>query len=501
MRKFCLLGFAFLLMVHGLTAGIFEKDKFLPADKAFVFQAESQGKELVAKWQIAPGYYLYKEHFAFSVEPKDAFKLGKPEFPTPIQDPVVGKEKVYGGELTIRVPVLEAGRSHLTWIVNYQGCAKEGLCYPPVEKKIDLQLTHSLVKSTGKERAPKAVELLFSKEIILTLLAFLAVGLGLVFTPCVLPMIPILSSIIIDNKKTSTTKAFLLSLTYVLAMSFTFTTAGVIAGAIGFSLQAALQSPWILGFLSVVFLILSASMLGLFELRMPAFHFMPAQKGRFVRAALLGAVSSLIVSPCITPVLAGALLYIGQSGDVWMGGAVLLMMSLGMGIPLLLIGTFEGALLPKAGPWMKWVKIVFGLLLLAVAIGLMGRLVPSSQDSSVVHTVYTQQELDKNVSVAEKHHRPVMVKFYADWCSSCKSMENGLFKEPKVVAALKDCEVVKVDITKFDHDSQRLMANLNVFAPPAFLFYDAKGKELENLRLYGLVEQDALIKHLQYLAN
>ncbi|MBI4356858.1 MAG: protein-disulfide reductase DsbD [Gammaproteobacteria bacterium] len=542
----------------------------LPVDQAFLFEAKLEGHTLIAEWTIQEGYYLYRKHFDFSIQPSDRFKLGNVIFPPPLQDKGIGEEDLYAGRLILRIPIVAdtvPKSSGFTFVAQYQGCAKTGLCYPPVEKR--LHFVFSNFPTPHSTLDSKALTLLSSHNILWTVLAFLGVGVLLSLTPCVLPMIPILSSIIVMRASaTNSKKAFLLSLTYVTSLATTFAVAGVVASAIGFSIQAALQNPWVIGFLSFLFMMLAASMLGLFELKLPKklhygwMQFHPTSNGRFLRAVLLGAVSSLVVSPCVTPVLAGALLYIGQSGNFWLGGTALGMMGLGMGIPLLVLGTFEGALLPKAGPWTRGIKTIFGFLLLAVTIELLARIVPPSftlllwallclmasvfagvfsparsrwqkvrkalacmlfvysmllmvgallgntapfkplenfrlhSEASIFHTIYTEDALKKELSLAKQDQKAVIVTLYAAWCTSCQTMEKKIFRDPAVREALKDFVVLRVDVTSFDKDSRRLMELMQTFAPPAFLFYNANGEEQKARRAYGIISRDAFLKNL-----
>lgn len=378
-----------------------DTNTFLEADAAFVFSADfADRSHLSLQWQIAPGYYLYRQKFAFSLQ--EAGKLGIPQFPATVSkdDPEFGQVEVYAQPLLeIVVPIdisTVTEMTTLTLIANYQGCAEAGLCYPPISKTVTLtldperfaasplpQMTEATTPVISEQ--DKIVETLAHQSIFYSLMLFFGLGLLLAFTPCVFPMIPILSSLIVGQGESLTTlRAFLLSLTYVLAMSVAYTAAGVSAGLLGQNLQAALQDPWVLGSFAFIFGLLALSMFGFYELQVPASMqtrltaWSNRQRGgTFVGVAIMGFLSALIVGPCVAAPLAGALMYISHTGDALLGGMALFSMSMGMGIPLILLGMSAGKWLPRAGIWMTHVKAVFGVALLAVAIWLVERIVPT----------------------------------------------------------------------------------------------------------------------------
>ena len=315
-------------------------------------------------------------------------------------DEIFGLTEVYHNDTDVTLPLKRLGNStELLLKAHYQGCSETfNICYPPTEKIITLLLpelvdnvTTTNIKTTTPSNlaAPlseqdRLAQSLAQDSLAKILLGFFGVGILLAFTPCVFPLIPILSSIIAgEGENITTRRAFILSVTYVLAMSVTYTTAGVLTGLLGENLQATFQSPWIIGSFSVVFVILALSMFGLFELQLPHFmqrhlHKMSHQQqgGTLIGVALMGLVSGVIVGPCLAPPLAGALIFIGQQGDPLLGGAALFALSLGMGVPLIAIGTSEGSLLPRAGDWMNTIKTVFGILMLGLAIWMLERIIP-----------------------------------------------------------------------------------------------------------------------------
>ncbi len=380
-------------------------DEVLPPDQVFIFSARAEdGHTLRAHWQIREGYYLYREKFRFSLQdPPADVSLGEPLFPKGVMtnDEVFGRMEVYQDAVEIRIPVNRpAGETlELTLVAEYQGCAERGLCYPPQKKTTPILLPAASMAAatpppmeTPAAPAPtppmaeqdRIAQSLADSNIWVIIATFYGFGLLLAFTPCVFPMIPILSGIIVgQGGQLTTRRAFVLSLVYVLAMAFTYTVAGVIAGLFGANLQAAFQNPWVLGTFALVFVLLALSMFGFYELQLPArwqtklSEVANKQKGgTLTGVAVMGLLSALIVGPCVAAPLAGALIYIGQTGDAVLGGVALFALSMGMGTPLLLLGTSAGKLLPKAGPWMSTIKAVFGVLLLVVAVWMLERIVP-----------------------------------------------------------------------------------------------------------------------------
>lgn len=355
----------------------------LPAEKAFVYQVSLNDKnQIIAHWDIAPGYYLYAEHFQFAVE-DSSVALGQPEYPKPQQ---TANGAVYEGELEIVIP-FKTTQQNQSFILqtHYQGCAAIGLCYPPVLHSNILSQRNSVPAAVENPPSEQGflVNLLSSQSLLRVLLTFFVLGIGLAFTPCVLPMIPILSSIIVGEAEViNTTRAFRLSLTYVLAMAVAYAGLGALAGAAGHNLQVMFQYPAAIAAFAGLFILLAFSMFGLYEIKLPQFlqhkltHWHAKQSGGdFYGAAGMGFFSTFLVSPCLTPALAAALLYLGNTGDITRGASALFAMGLGMGIPLIAVGILEGRFLPRTGTWMQAVKSLFGVLLLLVAISMLDKLV------------------------------------------------------------------------------------------------------------------------------
>ncbi len=385
------------------------EDDFLPPEQAFRFAASQlDDKTVEVRFEVAPGYYMYRERFAFAAQPADV-KLGTPVYPHGKVkfDETFGKEmETYRDSVVIRVPVDAApadGKWSLT--VTSQGCADKGLCYPPMESvyKVGGSGLADLFGKRGRSDAPAAVPApapaapavlraddsdriagaLASRNLGLIAALFFGLGLLLTFTPCVLPMVPILSSIVVGEHVTRG-RALVVSLAYVLGMAVVYTAVGVAAGLLGEGLSAALQTPWVLGLFAALMVALALSMFGLYELQLPrrwqtrlTESSNRRQGGQVAGAAAMGAISALIVGPCVTAPLAGALAYIAQSRDAVIGGAALFAMALGMGVPLVLVGVGAGNLLPRAGRWMEVTKRFFGFLLLGVALWMLGPVLPA----------------------------------------------------------------------------------------------------------------------------
>jgi thiol:disulfide interchange protein DsbD len=403
MRPFLLL----ILLVSALARGA--EPELLEPEKAFQFAARMARPDAIeVRYRIAPGYYMYRDKFRFSVAPEEA-RLGDAQLPPGRKktDKFFGDVEVYRDEVTILLPVETGGVGPaLVLTAVSQGCADVGVCYVPQEQKAELKYAAYSpaggspfapaasdrpgpspfvdVPLSGSQRDDYAFAEIFRGGYWLVVASFFGFGLLLSFTPCVLPMIPVLSGIIAGRGGRMTKMhGFLLSAAYVLGMAITYALAGVAAGLSGAMLSAALQNPWVLGAFAAVFVALALAMFGFYELQLPvALQSRLAEttnrlhRGHFLGVFTMGVLSALILGPCMAAPLAGALLYISQSRDVVLGGSALFAMAVGMGVPLLAVGASAGALLPKAGPWMETVKRFFGVVLLAVAIYVVSPLTP-----------------------------------------------------------------------------------------------------------------------------
>lgn len=551
-----------LLSSLGIEAS--SQPKFLKVDEAFVLESEQQGNKLLLTLRLADGYYLYRHSISVKGDNLAFEPLTLPAG-TEHEDDFFGKTRVFYQELQIPVTLTQVGDS-ASLKISYQGCT-EGLCYPPTDKRIPVQpLTatgdagqadpaDATEAPTGSQQDRLAAAL-GSQGFWLSIAAFFALGLGLAFTPCVFPMYPILTGIIAGaGQHLSTRRAFLLSFVYVQGMAVTYTLLGLVVASAGLKFQAALQHPYVLIGLSVMFVLLALSMFGLYTLQLPSSLQTRLsglsnrqQGGSVVGVAIMGMISGLVCSPCTTAPLSGALIYVAQSGDLWLGGAALYALSLGMGLPLLLLGTSGGKLLPKAGAWMDVIKQLFGFALLAVPILLLSRLLsdqvatllwlgwalllcgylyhhnqhrphsvgkslggfvlllammslvvvgkelllPASGVSANTQTqapqftrIKTLDDLKSRLEAARG--KPVLLDLYADWCVACKEFEHKTFSDPEVRARFADMVLLQADVTANDDADVDLLNGLNVLGLPTLIFFDAAGNEVSGQRVTGFM--------------
>ena len=609
-------------------------DDFLEPEKAFQFSARPlDAKTVEVIFDIAPGYYLYRDQFRFTATGATlgpaAIPPGKVKFDETFQKNV----ETYRDTVKIAVPV-ENAAAQFRLVTTSQGCADKGLCYPPMQSSANVSLTGfggvgsvMPVASTEPGASP-ATPLAAVAAVSTTTTAaatgpsagesstiesvlrggafwpivgvFFVAGLLLSLTPCVLPMLPIVSSIIVGHggyggggaalagagavvgspsggPEVSRGRGFALAASYSFGMAIVYTAFGVAAGLAGEGLAATLQNPWVLGAFALGLVALSLSMFGVYELQMPqaltcrvteAAQRLPG--GRVAGVCAMGGVSALIVSPCVAAPLAGALLYLSQTRNVWLGGTALFSLAAGMSVPLLLVGASAGALLPRAGAWMVEVKMVFGVLLLGVALwtvqpvmarplavalwgalalvaaaivysrgravvaapaarpvwrlalaavlGLAGLmelagaaaggndplqpLAPftSRGDAAIASnaprftSVRSSDELD---AALRQTSRPVVLDFYADWCVSCKEMERDTFTDAAVQQRMNGALLLRADVTANSAQDRALLRRFHLFGPPAMIFFDRGGKELDAARLVGFQNSDKFIVTLQ----
>ncbi|MGL5450903.1 MAG: protein-disulfide reductase DsbD [Aeromonas sp.] len=562
-----------LLRSLGIAANA--KPTFLTVAEAFKLKSQQQGNQLLLTFHIADGYYLYRH----SVQLKGSnLTILEPTLPagSEHQDDFFGKTQVYYQQVTFAVPLQEVG-PHATLRVRYQGCT-DGLCYPPTDQLIEVAPLAVMapfadaapsIDATLSEQDQLAAAL-GSQGFWLSIAAFFVLGLGLAFTPCVFPMYPILTGIIAGaGHRLSTGRAFLLSLMYVQGMALTYTLLGLVVASAGLKFQAALQHPYVLIGLSVMFVLLALSMFGLYTLQLPsslqtrlAGLSNRQQGGSMVGVAIMGMISGLVCSPCTTAPLSGALIYVAQSGDLWLGGAALYALSLGMGLPLLLLGTSGGKLLPKAGAWMDVIKQLFGFALLAVPIMLLARLwseqlttmvwlgwglllagylyhqhqrLPYSLAKSVGGIVLllalismvlvgkaqlwptatqgataTSSQAapqfiriktldDLKTQLERARGKPVLLDLYADWCVACKEFEHKTFSDPAVRARFSEMVLLQADVTANDDADITLLNGLNVLGLPTLILYDRAGRELTGQRVTGFMGPTPFLARLNQL--
>ncbi len=370
------------------------EDEILDPEEAFRIDSRViNAHKLEISWDIEPGYYLYRDKFAFK---SDVPGLVAATVPIPpgdiIEDPLFGKVMINTGFLKVAVPLqrqVPAPPRELALEVNYQGCKKDSVCYPPISKTLDFTLPAAETQAMPDDPVPVSEQDAITRRLaegslLINIALFFGFGLLLSLTPCVFPMIPILSGVIVgQGRQLSTAAAFMLSLVYVLAMALTYSVLGVIAGSCHLNLQAAAQNAWVITAFSLVFVCLALSMFGFYKIQLPAglqdrLHQLShrQQAGSMLGVAIMGILSAIIVGPCVAPPLAGALLYISQTGNALLGGLALFAMGLGFGVPLLAVGTSAGRLLPRAGAWMDVIKAIFGVFMLAVAIWFLERILP-----------------------------------------------------------------------------------------------------------------------------
>ncbi|MGB7816080.1 MAG: protein-disulfide reductase DsbD [Methylotenera sp.] len=494
-----------------------KEDEFLSPDVAFQLNLNAiNAQNITANFKIAPGYYLYKNRIKFSelvdIPVKNSLGRGVTSVNLPTgdikDDPNFGKQEVYHHDFTANLDITKTSTPIVIKAV-YQGCSEKGLCYAPQTKIISINLpilntdlgAGINAASEASSNDDKTTLALKSGSLWLVIAGFFAAGLLLSFTPCVLPMIPILSSIIVGSqsrqKHPSKLHAFGLSVAYVLGMALSYTLAGVAAGLSGNLLSQSLQNPWVLGATALLFVVLAFSMFGFYELKLPTFfeHKIlnlsnKLKGGKFFGVFVMGVLSALIVSPCVAAPLAGALIYIGQSHNVLLGGVGLFALAIGMGVPLLLIGASAGSLLPKAGSWMTIVRNFFGVLMLAMAAYIVWPVLPNNI-TQPVNTLLgfsnAQQHLpfsrvksvaDLDAAIQSAKGKIVMLDFYADWCTSCKEMEKYTFSDDKVKTALKDTVLLQADVTENNDNDQALLKRFHLFGPPGIIFFDKAGNEI-----------------------
>jgi thiol:disulfide interchange protein DsbD len=504
-----------LLLPFASTVPAAGTDNLLEPEKAFSMSARAvDARTVEVSFAIAEGYYMYRERFRFAADPASKARLGTPQFPpgTKKKDEFFGDVETYRKQVAIRLPVENAADS-LQLVVTSQGCADVGVCYIPMESKATIQLTafSAMPPKTSAGATPEftiqasdfeIAHLFQSGSTLVVLASFLGFGLLLAFTPCVLPMVPILSGIIAgEGKDLGKLRAFLLSIAYVLGMAVAYAGAGVVAALSGTLLASALQNAWVLGAFALVFVVLALSMFGLYELQLPGFLRDPLSSvsqrlpgGKLASVVGMGALSAVIVSPCVAAPLAGALLYISQSRDVALGGSALFAMAIGMGIPLLVVGVSEGALLPKSGPWMVRVKQFFGVLLLAVAAWIIWPVLrPAAGNTDFVH-ISSIAELDRKLAAPGK---PAMLDFYADWCVSCKEMEALTFSDARVKSRLDGMLLLQADVTANTVEHKALLKRFSLFGPPGIIFFDAQGREIQGLRVIGYQNAERFLHTLE----
>lgn len=565
-RLFAIL-LAGLLLCGGASAAA---DDFLAPERAFVFSARMvDASTIEVRYEIADSYYMYRDKLAFAAS---GATLGSADIPRGKVkfDPNFEKEvETFRRQLTLRLPVQAGGP--FTLKVTSQGCSDKGLCYPPMESVAKLSPSEAgpaddVAVPANEGDMGRIESSLASGRLALILPLFLLLGLGLSFTPCVLPMVPILSFIIAgEGAQASRRRGLLLAVAYALGMALVYTALGIAAGLAGEGMSAALQSPTILTAFAILMAVMALSMFDIYQLQVPASLQLALTRlserqsgGKLLGVFVMGAISALIVGPCVAAPLAGALVYISQTRNVLIGGSALFAMAVGMSVPLLLVGVSAGSLLPRAGAWMQTVKHFFGVLMLALALWMVASLLPGwllmlgwgllgagygvallrakslgwrariigaafvalgavqlvgaatgGRDawSPLAHlrgqqhqkTAFTRvrsvAELD--AALANAGGRRVMLDFYADWCVSCIEMEKLTFTDPAVKAKLDQMLLLQADVTANSDDDKALLKRFGLFGPPGIILFDANGREAPGTRVIGYQPPAQFLQVLQ----
>ncbi|MDB2374039.1 protein-disulfide reductase DsbD [Psychrosphaera haliotis] len=580
--------------------GLFgQQTEYLPVDEAFLFDFKQVDNKVVLDWTLADGYYLYKDKFQFQADNSTIAETVKQDA-TQIEDEFFGVVDVYFFQSKIDVSFSEiAENGYLN--IRYQGCAEAGFCYNPTVKRIPLSAisadeiaalkaasstdnnaatqTSDSVSSPGLSTTNESVstantsqqnslaDSLANESLLWTLLIFFGLGVGLAFTPCVFPMFPILSSIIAGQSNMTVKKGLWLAFIYVQGMAITYSLLGLVVASMGVQFQAALQHPAVLITVSVIFVLLAGAMFGWYNLQLPQSwtnkltQVSNNQKsGNLVGVFVMGLLSGLIASPCTTAPLTGALLYVAQTGDLLIGFVTLYVLSLGMGLPLLLIGASGGKLLPKAGNWMNVVKNLFGFILLAIPLILLERFVdlewvlllagilliviagyfhsqylgqasntaksgfwvvslfsfllgfvliikpilptPVASASAESHEVEfikvsNMSEIKQQIAQANAAGKPVMLDLYADWCVACKEFEAFTFSDKSVQDKMADFVLLQIDMTANNDADIEVLTEYDILGLPTILFFNTSGGELTTQRVTGYMNATTFLAHLK----
>ena len=548
-----------LCSTSAFAAGLFDgpgRSNFIPADQAFAFDFQQNQHDVNLSWQVKEGYYLYRQQIKISPANASIAPLQLPKG-EPHNDEFYGKSEIYRQRLVVPVTLTQASHG-ATLTVTYQGCADAGFCYPLETRTVPLNAVSALPPSGERAgvRGETSADLPFSA------LWALLIGIGIAFTPCVLPMYPLISGIVLGGKqRLSTARALLLAFIYVQGMALTYTALGLVVAAAGMQFQAALQHPYVLIGLSAVFILLALSMFGAFSLQLPSslqtrltLMSNRQQGGSLGGVFTMGAIAGLICSPCTTAPLSAILLYIAQSGNLWLGGGTLYLYALGMGLPLILVTVFGNRLLPKSGPWMAHVKTAFGFVILALPVFLLERIIGDvwglrlwsmlgvaffgwafitslglnkpwqrigqiillatalisvrplqdwvfgqTATQSQAHLNFTRisNVESLNAALANARGKPVMLDLYADWCVACKEFEKYTFSDPQVQQALQNTVLLQADVTANSAQDVALLKHLQVLGLPTILFFDEDGNEQPALRVTGFMDAAAFRAHLR----
>lgn len=576
-----------------ISTMIYAQDSLRSAEDAFAFSVESiDSKHAQLNWKIPESYYLYQHKIEVKKNEKPLL-LDLPKAQD-LHDENYGHTQVYYHQVNINLPVEASKKYQVTW----QGCAKDRICYPPqnieFETDIDglvalksqdsssksfLDLAKNTQRSTDQntynltikpekkvQRNDEAKDQMWSEKLaessfIYGLLLFFGLGVLLAFTPCSLPMIPILSSLIVRNNKGL--KAWMIALVFVCSMATIYAILGLVASSAGLNFQRWLQQPSTLIAFSLLFVVFALNLFGVFELKLPQAlvnkldHVQAMQKGEsLLGAVVMGMISALLVGPCMTAPLAGALLFISQTQSQWHGALLLFTLGFGMGTPLLIASILGSKVLPKVGTWMNQIKVIFAFIMLGLALYFVRPLLSETWfqvlslllgigfiayilfrfmwnktkwkwmyivililtvpyivysqyqqsqrffiDNTVTspkvvwHVAHTASEFDYILSQAPKN-KGIIVDVYADWCVACQPIEHRILKSENVKTALKDFYLIKLDLSEYDANHQALLNARDILGPPTYLFLNSAQQEIRNLRLTGAFSEKELLEQI-----
>ena len=531
-----------------------EKEAFLPVEEAFQFELLPDENKSIIKIELnnAPRYYTYKDKFKISFEPSTKIEITYPQGDIK-EDEFFGKQEVYFGKQIITILIKDQVPTDQKIKIDFQGCSEKGLCYPPSTHIINMESQSNI---NYLSETDLFVETLNDRNFFIILISFFLAGLLLSLTPCVLPMVPILSSIVISSNKDY---AIRYTLSYVAGVSATYIIFGIVASITGSFLSSSLQNIYFLLFNGFLFLIFALAMFDVFHFSISENNFLSKllnkiNKKNIIHIFFLGLFSALILSPCVAPPLAAAILYISQVNDILLGGLSLFIMSIGMSVPLLLIGFSANRFLPKPGRWMVKVKKVIGFVLIGMSIYIIRPILDETVFFLLLNTLltitifyylfftenkiaifkivlilgllfsvffniyHTKNYIDKDINLSsnEKHEfiaitsveqlnniiasnkaKPIMLDFYADWCVACLEFEKFTFTDKEVGALMNQYILLKADVTDNNLNDKALMKQFNIFGPPAILFFNNSGNEVRQIRTIGFKNPKEFKKILQ----
>ena len=545
----------FLLLSSVALSGFVSAKEFLPPEKAFIVEATwlPNTNQVAIEYRPVAGYYIYQESLQYRLIINDKPTAAKIiQIPRGVEkfDETFGKKmEIFPKPFEVVLGFTQTPQSGIRLEIDLQGCADGGICYPPMTYQYfiaapgvrvapipegDAAPTRTLNPTpapfdlsdlwSGRDDVASIKSYLENAKPFYLFTGFFILGIALAFTPCVLPMLPILSSIVLgrqDRGPISKTRSAYLALAYILGMALLYALAGVLTAALGSGVQRALQSPIALILFALLLLFLAGSLFGLYELKMPQAwqnkvdQLAGRQKGGSIAGAFsLGAISTLVASPCITAPLASVLGFVAQTGSMALGGGLLFVMALGMGLPLLLIAMGARSFLPQTGAWMMWLQRGLGLVLIALAIwivwpaisvlaGNQNQTSPRTEkrisSDLVFQVVRSSEELERILQRAKAENKLVMLDYYADWCISCKEMEAITFTNPEVAKAMGRFVLVQADVTINSLQSQALLKQFSLYGPPAILFFNGAGDEQKSLRVVGFMAPSRFLERLQEL--